>query len=138
MRVFKSMKGPAGKGPAIFLVAMTVAPVAFAGCVGITTTARPPDAHLIWSAAAVRACTLVLTGDTDADEWWQCVEAVGDQHPSDTVLLGCADSITWHSQTDGRMAGLKIGACFRKGAVKAAQGRSPPQAGAGSMPSIRR
>ena len=132
MKVLKSMRGSAG-----FLFAMAVAPAAFAGCVGTATTARPPDTHLVWSAAAVRACTLVLTGDTDADQWWQCVEAVGDQHPSDSVLLGCAETITWHSQTDGRTAGLKIGACFRTGAVKAAQGTSPPQAATGPISSVR-
>jgi hypothetical protein len=133
MRMFKWMKGSVAKESAGFLAAIAVAPAAFAGCVGTATTPRAPDAHLVWSAAAVRACTLVLTGDTDADEWWQCVEAVGDQHPSDTVLLGCADSITRHSQADGRTAGLKIGACFRQGAVKSAQGTSPPPTRGGSV-----
>jgi hypothetical protein len=120
MKIWKSMHGFGG-----FLTAMALAPAAFAGCIGMTTTATTSDAHLIWTSSAVRACTLVLAGDADMDEWWQCVETVGDQQPANSVLLDCAAAITWHSQTDGRVAGLKIDECFRKRPVKAAQGTSP-------------
>jgi hypothetical protein len=64
-------------------------------------------------ANATRACTLVLTSDAGIEQWWLCVDAVGDRHPANAALLGCASAIGWHSQSDGRTAGLKIGACFR-------------------------
>jgi hypothetical protein len=48
------------------------------------------------------------------EQWTQCIEAVGDVRPPDAVLLRCASTIKWHSQTDGNTAGLKIGECFRR------------------------
>lgn len=60
-----------------------------------------------------RACSLVLSSDTDPIQLERCRNAVRDQHPNEQVMLSCAASVKWHSQTDGTFAGRKIGKCFR-------------------------
>ena len=72
-----------------------------------------------WTIDAIRACTLVLTHAADTEQWRQCVESVGDQRSNSPVLLRCASAIRWHSQTDGRTAGRKIGECLSKGGPEA-------------------
>ena len=64
---------------------------------------------------ASRAWSLVLTSSLSFSQWKACMDAVGDQHPDDGVMLGCASSVRWHSQTDGTVAGRKLAACFKKG-----------------------
>ena len=101
------------KAPAAILLAVAVDLAILAGCVGVATAATAVDEDTIGRANASRACTLVLASDADMEQWWQCVTAVGDQHPTNAALLGCASTIGWHSQSDGKTAGLKIDACFR-------------------------
>lgn len=62
-----------------------------------------------------RACSLVLLTDIDFVQWKACMDAVGDQHPDEVVILGCAASAQFHSQNNGALAGRKIGECLKKG-----------------------
>jgi hypothetical protein len=92
-----------------------LARAALAGCVGLVMPAFASDAGTFRAKDAPRACQLVMAADADIEQWCQCVAAVGDEHPANAVLLDCASAITWYSQTDGRVAGSKIGECFRTG-----------------------
>jgi hypothetical protein len=88
-----------------------------AACVALAADARATEESLVSLTDAIRACTLVLSSDADMGQWWQCVDSIGDQHPTNDALLKCTSAIRWHSQSDGKSAGLKIAECFRNAAV---------------------
>jgi type 1 fimbria pilin len=79
----------------------------------VTTAATAVGENTVGRGNASRACTLVLASDADIGQWSRCVITVGNQHPTNAALQGCPSAIGWHSQSDGRTAGLKIGTCFR-------------------------
>jgi hypothetical protein len=80
---------------------------------GLAADARAAEVEVAIKKDATRACTLVLSAGADMDQWWQCVDAVGNQRPTNEALLKCAATIRWHSQPDGKTAGLMIAECFR-------------------------
>jgi hypothetical protein len=78
----------------------------------VTTAATAMGENTVGRVNTSRACTLVLVSD-EIGQWSQCVIAAGNQRPTNAALRDCPSAIGWHSQSDGRTAGLKIGACFR-------------------------
>jgi hypothetical protein len=103
-QMMKSVKRSAG------ILLATAAMIA--GWVDLCTVARGVEADWPNRTDAVRACTLVLTSDADMGQFWQCVEAIGAQRPAKWVLLNCASTVGWHSQSDGRVAGQKVAECL--------------------------
>jgi hypothetical protein len=112
----KAMKGFSG---ILFAAAAVLA--THTACAALAADARAESLASLTD--AIRACTLVLSSDADMGQWWQCVDSVGDQHSTNDALLKCASTIRWHSQSDGKAAGLKIAECFRNAGVGAANPR---------------
>ncbi len=73
------------------------------------------DPYIPWTVEATRSCTLVMDSAADIQQWRLCIEAIGEQHPTEVVLLGCAAVIKWHSQADGKVAGDRLRTCFSAG-----------------------
>jgi hypothetical protein len=96
-----------------FACALLASATVLAVGIGLAADARTAEVDVAAQTDAIRACTLVLSADADMDQWWQCVDAVGNQRQTNEALLKCASTIHWHSQPDGRTAGLMIAECFR-------------------------
>jgi hypothetical protein len=96
------------------LLAIAVVLAAIAICAKLAMAVLASSADIVGMTNAIGACALVLADDAGVKPSAQCVAAVGNRYPGGLMLESCTSALIPHSQTDGRIAALKIGECLER------------------------